>query len=187
MALLIPPHGGRLTLALVQGEELEYEKKRASEFTQVRMSSRETSDLIMIGIGAFCPLRGFMGKEDWRLVCDELRTANGIFWPIPIALSVSQHKAGEIREGQGIALIDSDRGEFMGSMVVEEKYSIDKIHECQKVFLTDDVKHPGVAEVMTQGEVNLAGPVKVFSELGYPARFGDFYARPDETRAIFAQ
>lgn len=187
MGQLITPHGGRLTQALLKGEQLRSEKKRASGFTRINMSSRETSDLIMIGIGAFSPLDGFMGKEDWHLVCEELRTADGTFWPIPITLSVSEDKAREIQEGQEIALVDGDRGELIGSMVVEEKYSIDKAYECQAVFRTDDPKHPGVAKVMAQGEVNLAGPVKVFSELDYPEKFGSLYAPPDETREIFAQ
>jgi sulfate adenylyltransferase len=183
----IAPHGGRLTSALVLGEDLEREKKRALEFTQVFTTSRETSDLIMIGIGAFSPLRGFMDKKDWRLVCDDLKTADGTFWPIPVTLSVSQEKSREIREGQEIALVDGDQGQLIGSMVVEERYTIDKRHECQAVFRTDDTKHPGVAKVMAQGEVNLAGPVKVFSELDYPEKFGTLYARPHETREIFGQ
>ncbi|MBW2057915.1 MAG: sulfate adenylyltransferase [Deltaproteobacteria bacterium] len=188
MVQLIPPHGGRLVRALLEGEELRSEKERAlAGLLRVRMSSRETSDLIMMGIGAFSPLEGFMGKEDWRLVCDELRTARGTFWPIPITLSVSEERAAEIKEGQEIALVDGDRGEIVGSMKVEEKYRIDKRHECLSVFRTDDPKHPGVAKVMAQSEVNLAGPVKVFSELDYPERFGRLYARPDETREIFAQ
>jgi len=57
------------------------------------MSSRETSDLIMIGIGAFSPLDGFMGSEDWKGVCEDLQMKMGLFWPIPITLSVSRDEA----------------------------------------------------------------------------------------------
>ena len=187
MSQLIPPHGGRFTRALIKGEEGRLERQRASGLNRVTMTSRETSDLIMMGIGAFSPLSGFMGKRDWQMVCDELRMANGTFWPLPITLSVSEEKAREIKEGEEVALVDDESDELMGSIVVEEKYTIDKGHECRAVFGAEDLKHPGVAKVMAQGEINLAGPVKVFNELDYPDRFGDLYARPDETRNMFAQ
>ena len=182
---LIKPHGGRLTPALMRDEALKMEKEKATGLPQVRMSSRETSDLIMIGIGAFSPVDGFMGREDWKGICEEFKMADGIFWPIPITLSVSKDEASGLKEGAEVALIDGESGGLMGSMRIEEKYTIDKRYECKQVFSTDDQRHPGVAKVMAQGEFNIAGPVKVFSELDYPDRFPDLYARPEQTRAIF--
>ena len=70
-------------------------------------------------------------------------------------------------------------------MKVTEKYTIDKKHECQQVFKTTDPEHPGVAKVMAQGPVNLAGPVKVFSESYYPEMFSEIYQRPVDSRKIF--
>jgi sulfate adenylyltransferase len=75
----------------------------------------------------------------------------------------------------------------MAIMTVREKYRIDKTHECQQVFRTADPAHPGVTNVMGQGEVNLAGPVKVLSEGPYPEKYGALYMRPAETRKIFAE
>ena len=85
---LVPPHGGELISRLVKGEELIEAKKRARELPKVNMTSRETSDLIMLGIGTFGFLDGFMGRKDWESVCKEFKTAKGIFWPIPITDSV---------------------------------------------------------------------------------------------------
>ncbi|GAI30187.1 unnamed protein product, partial [marine sediment metagenome] len=87
-------------------------------------------------------------------------------------------------EGERIALLNSDNGEILGSMLVEEKYSYDKRLEVLQVFGTDDEQHPGVKKIYEQGEVYLGGPVKVFSEGGYAEAFPEF-ARPAETRAIF--
>lgn len=187
MSHLVSPHGGRLISRLVKGEELTEVKKRARELPTVRMTSRETSDLIMIGIGAFSPVDGFMGMDDWRGICREFTIAKGTFWPIPITLSVSKHKASGLKEGSDVALVDGESGELMGSMRIDEKYTIDKRYECKKIFRTDDPKHPGVAKVMAQGEFNIAGLVRVFSELDYPDRFPGLYARPEETRALFEE
>ena len=184
---LVNPHGPtkRLLPRLLGGEELAAERARAQSFPRVTMTSRETSDLIMLAIGAFTPLDGFMGKADWQGVCDRFTTASGLFWPIPITLSVGKDQAAALREGAEVALVDEETGEVMGSMVVRETYTIDRAHECRQVFRTTDPQHPGVAKVMAQGEVNLAGPVRVFSESYYPEMFKGVYLRPAETRRLF--
>jgi sulfate adenylyltransferase len=151
------------------------------------MTSRETSDLIMMGIGAFTPLDGFMDRADWRSVSQDLKTGDGYFWPIPITLSTARDVADSLREGDRAALIDSETGELMGSITVVEKYTIDKEYECRHVFKTTDAAHPGVAKVMAQPEINIAGPVRVFSESYYPEAYKDVYLRPAETRRIFEE
>lgn len=187
MAALVNPHGPdkRLRPRLLEGDELADAKREAEAFRRVTMTSRETSDLIMLGIGAFTPLEGFMTREDWESVCADYRTADGVFWPIPITLSVTRSEADQLEPGDGVALVDGETGEVLGSLRLRQKYSIDKAHESQRVFGTTDAAHPGVAKVLAQGEVNLAGPVKVFSESFYPEMFRDVYLRPAETRRLF--
>jgi sulfate adenylyltransferase len=186
---LVNPHGTqkRLMPRLLAGRELTDAQTRAQSLPRLTISSRETSDLIMLGIGAFTPLEGFMGRADWQCVCDEFRLADGTFWPIPITLSVSAGDAKALREGQDVALADEDSGELVGVLTVREKYGIDRAHECRQVFRTTDPAHPGVAQVMKQGEVNLAGPVAVLGEGEYPTRYPGLYMRPDETRRIFQE
>ena len=183
---LVNPHGKekKLKPLLLAGDEIKEQRQKAESLPQVTITSRETSDLIMMGIGAFTPLEGFMGEEDWRSVCDAYTTSNGIFWPIPITLSTSKEQADGLKEGQEVGLTDEETGDLMGSMTFQERYTIDKAHECKQVFKTTDTEHPGVAKVMAQGEVNLAGPVKVLSESYYPEMFKDIYLRPAEMIGI---
>lgn len=186
---LVDPHGKqkRLRPLLQEGAALEAAEQRARTLRRLPITSRETSDVIMLGIGAFTPLEGFMGQADWRSVCDDYRLADGTFWPIPITLSTTQEEAGRIREGQAVALADAETGELMAILTVSEKYEIDKAHECRQVFRTTDPAHPGVTTVMAQGDVNLAGPVQVLSEGPYPAKYRGLYMRPGETRKLFEQ
>lgn len=186
---LVSPHGKqrRLMPLLQEGAALEAAKQRARTLPRLPITSRETSDVIMLGIGAFTPLEGFMGQADWRSVCDEYRLADGTFWPIPITLSTTREEAGRIREEQAVALADAETGELMAVLTVSEKYEIDKAHECRQVFRTTDPAHPGVTTVMAQGDVNLAGPVQVLSEGPYPAKYRGLYMRPGETRKLFEQ
>ncbi|MCA9568195.1 MAG: adenine phosphoribosyltransferase, partial [Myxococcales bacterium] len=99
---------------------------RASSLKCVPMSSRELSDLLMLGMGAYTPLDGFMGHDDWRGACEDMRLASGVFWPIPITLSCSQDLADSIAIGEEVALVDAESGETMALMTVNEKYTIDR-------------------------------------------------------------
>jgi sulfate adenylyltransferase len=189
MSQLVPPHGDEgLKPLLLPEAERDGELKRIEGLKKVPMTSRETSDLIMMGIGAFTPLDGFMGYDDWKGCCDDYRmpSKNGLFWPIPITLSAEQDLADSIDIGEEVALWDADTEAIMGSLKVTEKYGIDKTHECKQIFTTDDQEHPGVQKVMAQGPMNLAGPVKVLSESFYPEMF-EIYQRPADARKIFEE
>lgn len=186
MTQLVKPHGSdHLIPCLLEGSVLVAEQKRAQQLPTLRMSSRETGDLIMMGIGGFTPLTGFMNEADWRGVCDDMHTSNGLFWPIPITLSADQATADSIAEGSEIALLDDQGKEIIATMQVTQKYTIDKSHECQTVYKTTETDHPGVKMVMAQGDVNLAGPVKVLSQGEFPQRYGDLFQTPAQTRSEF--
>jgi sulfate adenylyltransferase len=186
MSKLVNPHGSdELKPLLLQGAALAQELQRAATLPRLSISSRETGDLVMMGIGGFTPLEGFMTRADWEGVCDGMKMANGLFWPIPITLSTGKQEAEAIKIGADIALADGESGEILATMKVTEKYAIDKAHECMMVYKTTDAEHPGVKMVMEQGEVNLAGPVKVLSQGGFPEKYGAQFMTPAQTRAFF--
>ncbi len=186
MSRLVRPHGSAaLKPLLLTGAAAAAEKERAKGLPSLPMSSRETGDVIMLGIGGFTPLSGFMTQADWRGVCDDMRLSNGVFWPIPITLSADEAVAAKLAIGSEVALVDSESHEIMATMTVAEKYTIDKAHECQKVFKTTDLAHPGVKMVMEQKAVNIAGPVKVLSQGDFPTKYAGTYMTPAETRALF--
>jgi sulfate adenylyltransferase len=177
---LVAPHGGKgLRPLALTGAALAAEIARARTLPQLRVSSREKGDLVMLGIGGFTPLDGFMTRADWEGVCERYRMASGLFWPIPITLSSKENMEGEI------ALIDPDDGAPLATLRVTESYKIDKERECQLVFRTADPAHPGVKMVMEQPAYNLAGPVKVLSDGGFRAKYGKLFMTPAETRAEF--
>jgi sulfate adenylyltransferase len=186
MSGLVPPHGGRgLRPLQLQGERCAQEVARAQTLRTIRVTSREKGDLVMLGIGGFTPLDGFMTHADWKGVCDDMRTADGLFWPIPITLSTDTTTADAIAPGDDVALIDPDDASVLAVLRVSEKYRIDKAHECLSVFKTTDTAHPGVQMVMRQGDVNLAGSVHVLGDGGFSAGYGALFMTPAQTRAEF--
>jgi len=183
MSKLVPPHGSKKlkTLAL-HSSERKSELKKAESLPKLMCSSREFGDVVMLGIGGFNPLDGFMNRADWQSVCDNMALKNGLFWPIPITLSTNDKT---IKEDQEVAIVYEKTNEIIATMVITEKYTIDREHECNTVYKTTDMEHPGVVLVMSQGEYNLAGPIKVLSDGGFPSKYGNLYMTPSETRAYF--
>jgi sulfate adenylyltransferase len=187
MALVRPHGGGNLEPLLLKGKALANEMERARTLRRIKISSREKGDLVMMGIGGFTPLEGFMSFPDWQGVCAGMKMANGIFWPIPITLSTDFLTANDIETGSEVALIDPEDDSILATMRITEKYTIDKAHECATVFNTVDIEHPGVKMVMAQGDVNLAGPVKVLSLGGFDEKYGDLFMTPQQTRDMFEE
>jgi sulfate adenylyltransferase len=188
MSNLVPPHGAETLKPLLLPEtERAEETRRAEHLKKVPLSTREVSDLFMLAMGAYTPLEGFMGEEDWHGCCVDMALSDGLFWPIPITLSCDNDVAGGIRIGEEVALLDGESGEILGVLAVSEKYAIDKELECSRVFRTTDSAHPGVQKVMEQGAVNLAGRLMALSEGHFPKTYQGLYHRPAETRALFQE
>jgi sulfate adenylyltransferase len=187
MSELVTPHGGGPLKPLLAPEAERAEAlKRAGTLKSVPLSSREVSDLLMLGMGAYTPLDGFMGYDDWRGSCVDMRLVDGTFWPIPITLSCADDLAKSIRVGEDVALTDGETGAVLAIMTVSETYTIDRKLECTSVFRTDDPAHPGVEKVMSQAGTNIAGRVVTLSEGIYPDQYKGLYFRPADTRAMFS-
>jgi sulfate adenylyltransferase len=188
MPQLVPPHGSDSVKPLLLPEtERAAERARASRLRKIPLDSRAVSDVFMLAMGAYTPLDGFMGHHDWRGSCLEMKLTSGVFWPIPITLPVKPDLADLVGADEHVALADAESGEILAVMEVSEKYSIDKQFEAEHVYRTADPMHPGVAKVLAQGDVNLAGRVMVLGEGDYPAKYPNLYVRPAESRAMFLE
>ena len=188
MSQLVPPHGSSsLKTLLVPEVERADELRRGAALKTIPLDSRAVSDVFMLAMGAYTPLDGFMGRDDWHGSCRDMKLSNGLFWPIPVTLPVGKDIADAIGADEEVALADAETGEILALMEVREKYAIDKQFEAEHVYRTIDPKHPGVAKVLAQGEVNLAGRVLVLSEGIYPVKYRDLYIRPAQARAMFQE
>ena len=186
---------------LLKGTEREEEVRRAQEMKRIGISSRESGDLLMLGMGAFTPLTGFMVKEDWEGCIEEMRLRKadpGTLWPLPVTLSIDEDARKGIVEGDEVALYDRETGDLMATMKVEEIYEPDKRKECELCFrgngpdserfwevALDD--HPGVQQVMEAGRYYVGGPVKVLSEKDYNQEYGEAYMHPSVSRKMFEE
>ncbi len=179
VSILIPPYGGRLIDLRTPPEALEERKAYASRLPSIQLSERAVCDLELLAVGAFSPLDRFMGREDFQRVLDEMRLTSGHIFPIPITLPVEPGPA--IRLDQEIALRNA-KNELLAIMTIEEIYEWDREEAAQKVFGTQDLRHPLVAEMHSWGPINISGRLEVL-QLPPHYDFQDLRLTPAQTRA----
>lgn len=181
----ITPHGGKLVDRLIPQDERPEARRRAADLKQIYLNRRQISDLDLIGIGAMSPLDGFMGRADYERVVEEMRLASGLPWSIPITLAVGEAQAASVEVGEEIALVDN-HGDLLGFLVLQEKFAYDKKREAAEVYRTTEEAHPGVRALYEQGDVLLAGPIRLLQSPDY-RDYAPFHLTPAETRHAFTE
>ncbi|MGD1903990.1 MAG: sulfate adenylyltransferase [Geitlerinemataceae cyanobacterium] len=181
----IAAHGGVLIDRIAPADRKEEFLAKADTLPRLTLDDRAFSDLVLIAIGAASPLTGFMGKADYEPTVTDMRLANGLPWSVPITLSVSEEEAAKLTEGELVRLDDST-GRFVGVLELTEKYTYDKEKEAANVYRTTEDKHPGVAAVYAQGDINLAGPIWLLQRDGHP-QFPKYQIDPVESRKLFLE
>lgn len=179
----IAPHGGQLINRIATPEQRQEFLDKADHLPRLQLDQRAVSDLEMIAIGGFSPLTGFMAQQDYDRVVNEMHLSNGLPWSVPITLSVAEAVAAPLKIGSLVRL-DDWTGRFVGVLQLTEKFPYDKRHEALMVYRTNEDKHPGVAVVYKQGEINLAGPVWLLQRDTDP-RFPNYQIDPAESRTLF--
>jgi sulfate adenylyltransferase len=181
----IAPHGGVLINRIATEQEYQQFLELSESLPRIQLDERALSDLVMIAIGGFSPLSGFLGEKDYLSVVNDMRLENGLPWSIPVTLSVAKEIAEPLPIG-GYIRLDDSTGEFVGVLELSEKYSYDKEQESLKVYLTDDLEHPGVKVVYEQGEINLAGPIWLLKRKDHPF-FPKYQIDPTVSRELFQE
>ncbi|HET7090213.1 MAG TPA: bifunctional sulfate adenylyltransferase/adenylylsulfate kinase [Anaerolineae bacterium] len=176
---LISPYGGRLLDLTVPPETLDEVKAYANRLPSIQLTERAVCDLELLAIGAFSPLDRFMGQADYQSVLDNMRLDSGHIFPVPVTLSVEPDPA--IQLGRDVALRNS-KNELLAVMTIEEIYSWDLREAAEKVFGTQDLRHPLVAEMHGWGRLHISGRLQVI-QLPRRYDFRDLRLTPAETRA----
>ena len=181
---MIPPHGGKLVDRVLKGAPREEILAGLKGLPVLSVDSDTVSDVENIATGVFSPLEGFMGRADFRNVLNDMRLRNDLPWTVPIVLDASGEEAEKFKEGSDI-LLAGDGGRPVAVLHLEEKYDYDKDELAEKVFLTRDKAHPGVAKVSRMKDVLLAGLVDLL-EIS-PTPFDRYKLSPKETRILFKE
>lgn len=184
---IIQPHGGVLINRIADEKQRQLLEDKLHDMPKLRLDRREMSDLEMLSIGAFSPLEGFMGQEDYECVVHEMCLTNGLPWTIPITLSVTKDQTDSFDDADELALCNQS-GDILGVLYLESVFEYDEELEARLVYKTTDDAHPGVKALYQQGELLLSGKVEL-SERNKDGSGIDlrYYLDPCETRALFAE
>lgn len=173
---LIQPHGG----TLINLWEPTYDDKSLEK--EIQLDGMALSDLELIGTGAYSPIKGFMGKEDYESVVKTMRLKDGHVWSIPITLPVSESQAENLKAGDVAKLVHNNI--TYGVITVSDIFEPDKKVEAVNVYRTDEIAHPGVKKLFERGNIYIGGEIKLVKRIKRE-QFADFYFDPAETRKEF--
>ena len=137
------PHGGELKQLYLGESRAETEKQAARDYQSWDLNERQLCDIELILNGAFSPLEGFLGQDDYRAVLEDMRLASGVLWPIPVTLDVPEQFAEQVSQGETLALRDRE-GVLIATLKVGDIWAPDKAAEANAVFGSENPAHPGV-------------------------------------------
>lgn len=183
---MIEPHGGKLVNKIATEEEKKEWLKRSKELKSISVTYFDLSELENIATGLFSPLEGFMTKEDYDSVLNNMRLSNGTVWSIPIILSVKKEIANELKVGEDVLIKNQEDSKEYAILHLQEKYERRKKEEALKVYKTQDKAHPGVKFLYEQGEIALGGEITLLNRIEHD-NFQEFRLDPKDTRKIFSE
>ena len=173
------PHGGKLITRQINKES--YETKDLIEF---EINTNLSEDVLNISHGVFSPLEGFLCNNDLQNVISEKRLTDDTPWTIPILLDFDKSKLNEIKEGDSVLLTNKEYG-LRSILNIDEIYTFDKKRLAQEVYRTQDMNHPGVANVYNMKEHLLGGKITLLESK--TREYDEYNLTPKETRFLFKE
>ena len=188
---MIKPHGSDELNALYVADDAQRAAllEEAEGLPSLLLNSAAAANAVMLAAGYFNPLTGYMNLADALSVAENMHTVDGLFWPVPIVNLTSE---SGIEPGSRIALRDPnvEGNPVLAVMDVEavESVSDEQIDfMAEKIFRSDDEKHPGVATFKGLGRTLLSGPIQVLGFSYFQADFPETFRTAIEIRAEIAE
>lgn len=165
---MIKPHGSDELTPLFVDDAAKREAllEEANSLPQVVVSSAAAANAVMLGGGYFTPLTGYMTVADMLSVATDLKTAEGVFFPVPVVNMLAD--VSTIEGASRIALRDPNV-EGNPVIAIQDVAGIETISDddllavAKEVFGTTDKDHPGVSTFLNQGSYVVSGAIQVLN------------------------
>ena len=185
MSKLIKPYGS--DELLTPFNEIGLNLADVEQMPKFLLNDSAIANVVMLGSGYFNPLQGFMNKTEALSVCDEFRTLNGLFWPIPV-LNITREMP-DFKIGEKVALLDSSQDHnpciaIMNISDVEFLSDQDLNYFCMRIFGTNDCNHPGVNKFKKLGNYLVSGSIEVSQLSTFPMDHPDTFRTASQLREI---
>ena len=188
MTNLVAPHGSDILKPLIIKDKSEKDNiiTQSKNLHQLKLNSAAAANAVMLAAGYFTPLEGYMNKKDALSVSENMVTANGLFWPVPI-INLTKEDITGVSVGDEIALLDPNV-EGNPVLAIQRIETIEKISDedlstmAKNIFGTNDSKHPGVKNFTSLGNTLISGSIKVLNYSYFPSDFPNTFATAEEIR-----
>ncbi len=184
---IIPPHGGELVNLIAQPERAKELKAHSREWPSWDLTARQICDLELLLSGGFSPLRGFLNKAEYDLVCHKMHLSSGLIWPMPITLDVKEEFAKTLTPGKSTIALRDPEGVMLAVLHVEEVWQPDRHAEAKSVFGTTSTVHPGVDYLLNRSNPWYVGGTLEGVQLPSHYDFRALRLTPAELRAEFTR
>jgi sulfate adenylyltransferase len=181
---MIQPHGNALVDRTVDAARSEQLRESFDDHATVTLDRNLLFDFQNLARGVYSPLTGFMGRNDFLKVVNDVTLESGVTWPIPVVLDIETALADEIEPGERIGLRRPDETP-VGVVDVDSVYRYSETETCEQLFGTTDDDHPGVRAIMDKEPFLVGGSIKAFADA--LEREGRYDLSPRETRVLFGR
>lgn len=175
------PHGGRLVNRILREDHAERVARKLPNFSEIHLSWDQVQDVINIATGRFSPLEGFMNRNDFLKVANDMTLEDGTIWPLPVVLDVNSQTASELNPDTRAALISPD-GDQLGILHVDEIFKYNREEAIEEIFGTIDRNHPGVEKFQSLDDFLVGGKIDLIGH----NRYTEFDLLPKESRVLFS-
>jgi sulfate adenylyltransferase len=184
---LIPPHGGELINLIAPSQTIAELKAQSKEWPSWDLTARQLCDLELLITGGFSPLQGFMTRADYESVCDNMRLASGVIWPMPITLDVTEEFAKKLTAGSSKIALRDPEGVMLAVLHVEDVWQPDRKAEAKAVFASTSVAHPGADYVINKSNPWYVGGRVEATQIPSHYDFRSLRLTPAELRSEFGR
>jgi sulfate adenylyltransferase len=179
---MIRPHGNRLVDRVVGAKRSDKLRESFDDLLTVDLDQNLLFDFVNIARGVYSPLDGFISRDDFLKIVNDMTLESGTLWPLPIVLDIGSELANKIEPGDRIGIRRPD-GTPVGVMDIDSIYRYNFEKTCEKLFGTTDREHPGVRTIQAKDPFFIGGSIKAFSDA--VPRNGNHDLFPKETRVLF--
>ena len=188
---MIKPHGSdELNPLFVYNTEQRHALvAEAENLPSILLNSAAAANAVMLGGGYFNPLTGYMNLADALSVAENMTTASGVFFPVPVVNMTSETG---VEAGGRIALRDPNM-EGHPVLAIMDVEAVETVTDeqidlmAEKIFRTLDDNHPGVSTFKGLGRTVLSGPIQVLNFSYFQADFPDTFRTAVEIRNEIAE
>jgi len=181
---MIQPHGNTLVDRTVDSARSEQLRESFESHATVTLDRNLLFDFRNLAQGVYSPLAGFMGRNDFLKMLNDMTLESGVPWPIPVVLDIETDLANDIEPGERIGLRGPE-GTPVGVVDVDSVYRYSETETCRQLFGTTDEDHPGVVAIREKSPFFVGGSIKAFADAIERESRHDL--SPRETRVLFGQ